>query len=202
MDLIKIGKFISSKRKEKDITQSELAEKLYITDRAVSKWENGICLPDADKLLELGNILDISVNELLNCEDIDMKDYNKKTEELLVELARQEELKNKKLMTSMWTILITSVIFYIAILLLAIKTLEEGVLLGTIICVSTVIFVIAAFIALKFELDAGYYECKKCHHKFIPTYWEALFTMHMSTTRYLKCPECHKRSWAKKVMKK
>ena len=95
MDLIKIGKFISSKRKEKDITQSKLAEMLYITDRAVSKWENGICLPDADKMLDLCNILGISVNELLNGEKIDMKDLNKKTDELLLELAKQEEIKNK-----------------------------------------------------------------------------------------------------------
>ena len=62
-----------------------------------------------------------------------------------------------------------------------------------------IIFLIAGFIALKFELDAGYYECKNCHHKFIPTYKEVMFAMHMSTTRYLKCPKCNKRSWAKKV---
>lgn len=131
-----------------------------------------------------------------------MKEYDKKLEELLLELAKQDELKNKKLMTSMWTILITSVIFYIGILFIAISLLEEGVLLGAIICVSTMIFVIAAFIALKFEVDAGYYECKKCNHKFVPTYKEVLWAMHMSTTRYLKCPECKKRSWAKKVMSK
>lgn len=131
-----------------------------------------------------------------------MKEYDKKTEKLLVELAKQDELKNKKLMTSMWTILITSAIFYVLIFILAINTLDEGVVLGTIICVSTTIFVIAGFIALKFELDAGYYECKKCHHKFIPTYMQVLMAPHMSTTRYLKCPECHKRGWAKKVMAK
>ena len=184
MDLIKIGKFIANCRKEKHLTQEQLAEKLYITDRAVSKWERGLSLPDADKMLELCNILGINVNELLNGEKIDMKNYEKKTEELLVELAKQDELKNKKLMTSMWTILITASTFYIGILLLAVNTLEKGALLGTIICTSTTLFVIAAFIALKFELDAGYYECKKCHHKFIPTYKEAMMAMHMSTTRY------------------
>ena len=89
MDLIKIGKFISSLRKEKNITQELLAQKLYITDRAVSKWERGLSLPDADKMLDLCNILEISVNELLNGERIDMKDYEKKTEELLLELAKQ-----------------------------------------------------------------------------------------------------------------
>ena len=163
---------------------------------------NGKGMPDSSIMLDLCAELKISVNELLSGELIDMKEYDKKTEELLVELAKQDELKNRKLMTSMWTLLITSAIFYIVILLLAVNTLEEGVSLGTIICVSTMIFVIAGFIALKFEVDAGYYECKKCHHKFIPTYKDALFAMHMSTTRYLKCPECHKRSWAKKVMSK
>ena len=202
MDLIKIGKFIAERRKEKKLTQEKLAEKLYITDRAVSKWERGISLPDADKMLDLCNILDINVNELLNGEKIDMKNYEKKTEELLIEMAKQDEIKNKKLITSMWTLLITSAIFYVGILLIAINTLEEGMILGTIICSSTILFVIAGFIALKFEVDAGYYECKNCHHKFIPTYVEALISMHMSTTRYLKCPKCNKRTWSKKVMKK
>lgn len=162
--------------------------------------ETGLSLPDADKMLDLCNMLDINVNELLNGEKIDMKNYEKKTEELLVELAKQDELKNKKLMASMWTILITSALFYVGILLIAVNTLEEGILLGTIICVSTMIFVIAGFIALKFELDAGYYECKKCHHKHVPSYFNILWAPHMSTTRYLKCPKCGKRSWSKKVM--
>ena len=105
-------------------------------------------------------------------------------------------------MASMWTILITNAIFYFGILFLSVNVLEEGILLGTIICISTIIFVTAGFIALKFEVDAGYYECKKCHHKFIPTYKEVMLSAHISTTRYLKCTKCHKRSWAKKVMSK
>ena len=202
MDLLKIGKFIAECRKNKKFTQEQLAEKLYITDRAVSKWERGLSLPDASIMLELCNILDINVNELLNGEKIDMKNYKEKNESLLLELARQEELKNKKLMTSMWIILITNTIFYVGILLLSVNMLEEGLLLGIIIFISTLVFVTAAFIALKFEVDAGYYECKKCHHKFVPTYMEVMITAHLSTTRYLKCPKCYKRSWAKKTMSK
>lgn len=202
MDQIKIGKFIAECRKKNNLTQMQLAEKLNITDRAISKWENGKGMPDSSIMLDLCNELKISVNELLCGEMIEMKEYDKKTEELLVELARQDELKNRKLMTSMWTILVTSTLFYVMILLLAVNIFEEGVLLGTIICTSTIIFVIAGFIALKFELEAGYYECKKCHHKFIPSYKEVMFAMHIVTTRHLKCPKCHKRSWAKKVMSK
>ena len=202
MDLIKIGKFIASCRKNKNITQEQLAEKLYITDRAVSKWERGLSLPDADKMLDLCNILDINVNELLNGEKIDMKDYEKKTEELLLELARQEEVKNKKMMMDMWVISITAVLFYCGILALALYTLEEGTVLGIVISVSTTFLVAILFYALKLEVDAGYYECKNCHHKHVPSYAKVLYAPHMSTTRYLKCPKCGKRTWSKKVMTK
>ena len=67
---------------------------------------------------------------------------------------------------------------------------------------ATIVFLIAGFIALKFEVDAGYYECKKCHHRFTADYKQVLGAIHMGTTRYLKCPECHKRSWTRKVMSK
>ena len=202
MDLVKIGKFIANLRKEKNLTQEELAEKLFITDRAVSKWERGISLPDADKMLDLCNIFGINVNELLIGEKINMKDYNDKTDKLLVELARQEEDKNKKLMAAMWVILIVSSLFYASVIYFAYKALGEGFTYGTVIVVSTIIIVFTWFFALKLEVDAGYYECKKCHHKIKPTYMQALFAPHMSTTRYLKCLECGKRTWHKKSMTK
>ena len=153
-------------------------------------------------MLDLCNILDINVNELLSGEKIDMKDDKRKTEELLLELAKQEELKNKKLMTSMWVILITTALFYIGIMTLACLTLKEGPVLGIVICVSTVVLIIAFFYGLKLEVEAGYYECKACHHRHIPSYLAALNAPHMSTTRYLKCPKCGKRTWSKKVMTK
>ena len=202
MDLIKIGKFIAEKRKNIKLTQQELADKLYVTDRAVSKWERGLSLPDADKMLDLCSILDISVNELLSGEMIDKENYEKKTEELILKLAQQEELKNKKLMTNMWVLLITVFISYIGIITLACTLLEEGITLGTIIFISTAFFVLVAFYALKLEVDAGYYECSKCHHKFIPKYLTAMTAPHVHTTRYMKCPKCNKRTWAKKVMTK
>lgn len=202
MNQVKIGKFIAECRKKNNLTQMQLAEKLNITDRAISKWENGKAMPDSGVMLDLCNELKISVNELLSGEMIDMNNYNEIAEKTLLEMAKKEERQNKRLMTSMWTILITSAIFYIGILLLAVNTLEEGVILGTIICVSTIVFLIAGFIGLKFEVDAGYYECKNCHHKFVPTYKEVMFSTHLATTRHLKCPKCHKRSWAKKVMSK
>ena len=202
MDLIKIGKFIAGLRKNKNLTQEALAEKLYVTDRAVSKWERGLSLPDADKMIDLCNILGINVNELLNGEKIDMKDYEKKTDEILVEMAKQEEIKNKKLIMNMWVIAITAVLFYIGIIILAAKTLDEGPVLGTIIVLSTLVLVIVAFYALKLEVETGYYECNKCHHKHVPNYFVAMICPHINLTRLLKCPKCHKWSWSKKVMTK
>ena len=203
MDLIKIGKFIADCRKEKKITQEQLAEMLYITDRAVSKWERGLSLPDADKMLDLCNILGINVNELLNGEKLDMKNYEKKMEELLVELAKQDELKNKRLITDMWVFTITAFIFYVALIVISCSLLEEGLILGTIICVSTIVFIIVCFYGFKLEVDARYYECKYCHHIFEEkNYFKLLMAPHVGTSRYQKCPKCGKRTMAKKVMKK
>ena len=203
MDLVKIGKFIADCRKNKNITQSELAEKLYITDRAVSKWERGLSLPDADKMLDLCSILGINVNELLNGEKIDMKDYEKKNEELLLELAKQDELKNRRLITDMWVLTITAFIFYVALMLISCILLEEGVVLAIIICVSTAILLAVCFYGFKLEVDAGYYECRHCHHIFEErNYFKLLMAPHAGTSRYQKCPKCGKRSMAKKVMTK
>ena len=203
MDLKKIGKFIANCRKEKKITQEQLAEKLYITDRAVSKWERGLSLPDADKMLDLCNILDISVNELLIGEKINMKDYEKKTNELLVELAKQEELKNKRLITDMWVLTVTAFVFYVALMVISCNLLEEGPILGTIICVSTIVLLVVCFYGFKLEVEAGYYECRHCHHIFEEkNYFKLLMAPHMGTSRYQKCPKCGKRSMAKKVMTK
>ena len=203
MDSIKIGKFIADCRKKKNITQEKLAEKLYITNRAVSKWERGLSLPDADKMLELCNILDINVNELLNGEKIDMENYEKKTEELLIELARQEKIKNKRLITDMWVLTITTFIFYVSLVSMSCILLEKGLILGIIICVSTIVFVIICFYGFKLEVASGYYECKHCHHIFEEkNYFKLLMAPHIGTSRYQKCPNCGKKSMAKKVMSK
>ena len=202
MDLIKIGKFISTKRKEKNLTQEELAEKLLITDRAVSKWERGLSLPDADKMLDLCNILDINVNELLIGEE-NMKDEKKKTDELLIELAKQDELKNKRLITDMWVLTTTAFVFYIALIIISSILLGEGPVLATIVCISTAILLIVCFYGFKLEVDAGYFECRHCHHVFEEkNYFKLLMAPHMGTSRYQKCPKCGKRTFAKKVMTK
>lgn len=202
MDQVKIGKFISAKRKEKNLTQAELAEKLNITDRAISKWETGKGMPDTSIMLDLCEVLSISVNELLSGEVIVMENYNEKAESLLIQMADQEVKKNKSLILAMWTIITTCLISMLSILLFIINTIPKGTVQDIASIITVVLVLIPMFIALRLEVNAGYYECKKCHHRFVPSYNEALFAMHMVTTRHLKCPECGTRSWCKKVMSK
>ena len=86
LNQVKIGRFIADCRKEKHITQAQLAEKLNITNRAVSKWETGKSMPDVSIMVELCGILGITVNELLSGERISMEHYQKKAEKNLIEL--------------------------------------------------------------------------------------------------------------------
>ena len=84
MDQNKSGKFIAEARKEKNMTQQELADKLCVTDRAVSHWENGRRLPDYSLLKELCDILSISINELFAGEKISNENYKEKADENLM----------------------------------------------------------------------------------------------------------------------
>ena len=125
MDQIKIGKFIAECRKKQNLTQGQLAEKLGITDRAVSKWENGRAMPDSSLMLDLCSILKISVNELLSGEVIDMEN-NKKNEQLLLDMAKEVESKNKIIWTSMWVIMGVSMIALLAGIFLTAFLVPEG----------------------------------------------------------------------------
>lgn len=95
MDLIKIGKYIAGKRKALGLTQKELAEKLGMSDKSVSKWECGICLPDVSTYIELCNILGISINEFLAGEDLRKEQIEEKAEINLLQIAKDSK-KNKK----------------------------------------------------------------------------------------------------------
>ncbi|MCR5564918.1 MAG: helix-turn-helix domain-containing protein [Gammaproteobacteria bacterium] len=200
MDQIKIGKFIQEKRKSKNLTQLELAEKLNITDRAISKWECGKSLPDASIMLELCELLSISVNELLTGEELEMKDYDKQAELNLLELKRQKESSDKRLLNmEIVTGVIGTIIFVSAILLAALLDLPTWLRI-VIIAISFVLIFVMCFFLVRIEQVAGYYECKHCHHRYVPTYKQVNLAMHMGRTRYMKCPKCGKKSWQKKVL--
>ena len=202
MNQIKIGRFIADCRKEKELTQIQLAEKLGITDKAVSKWERGIAMPDSSIMLELCGILGISVNELLSGEKISMENNGRNNEQLLLEMTRELERKNKTIWSAMWTIMTVSIIALLASIFIAAFLIPEGVWQLVTILGACVVFLLPCFYALKLEVSVGVYKCKICGHEIVPTYKQALNAPHMWTTRYLNCPQCGKRTWCKKVVKK
>lgn len=200
MNLIKIGKFISLKRKEIGITQSELAEKLMISDRAISKWENGVCLPDASNMPKLCEILNITINDLMSGEVVDMKNNEKKLEENLLEMTKLKEEKDKQLLKLEWVMGYSASISFIALVFVSSYVSMPSYLRVVLIVFGLISFLIAMFFALGIEQKAGYYECKHCHNKYVPSYNKVLWAMHFGRTRYMKCPKCKKYSWQKKVL--
>ena len=202
MDQLKIGKFIADCRKQKNLTQMQLAEKLGITDKAISKWERSIAMPDTSIMLELCDILGISVNELLSGEKISMENNNQKNEQLLLDMAKELEKKNKTIWNAMWIIMTVSILGLIGGLAIIAFFMPEGPWMLVAIISLCVVFLIPCFYALKLEVSVGAYKCKNCGYEIVPTYKQALNAMHRGTTRYLKCPKCNKRTWCKKVLKK
>lgn len=202
MDQVKIGEFISQRRKAAGFTQMQLAERLGITDRAVSKWENGKSLPDSSIMLSLCDILHITVNDLLNGEVVSMENYNENLEKQLLEVIKQKEESDRHLLKLEWVVGILSIlVLFIPIIIASCLELEES--MRVLICFSGIIPAFVGFMfSVKIEQVAGYYECRECKHRYVPTFMAASFSMHMGRTRYMCCPECGKKSWQKKVIEK
>ena len=202
MDQIKIGRFIAECRKNNNLTQMQLAERLGITDRAVSKWENGRAMPDSSIMLELCRELKITVNDLLSGEVVTMDNYNKEMENNLLEMVKAKEEADKRLLTME---IVTGVVCLIpliaAVIVVEVISMKES--LAAIICLTSLIpLLVATPFMIRIEQTAGYYECKKCGHRYVPEYKAVFMAMHYGRTRYMKCPHCRKRSWQKKVISK
>lgn len=202
MEQVKIGKFIASKRKEQGLTQLQLAEKLGITDRAVSKWETGKSLPDASLMPELCKLLKITINDLLCGEVVSVEKYNEKAEKALLEMVKKEEMQNKKLMMYENVIGFGSTISFLIQVLVAVFFVKNTTAQILLFILAFAFLIVGVSFALKIEAETGYYECQKCHNKYVPKYSSVYFAMHLGTTRYMKCPKCGKKSWQKKVMSK
>ena len=200
MDQVKTGKFIADCRKKTNLTQMQLAEKLNITDRAISKWETGKSLPDSSIMLELCDILGISVNDLLCGEIVTMANYNKELENNLLEIIKQKEQADKRLLSIEVFIGITAIIVLFALIFVAAFIQMETWLRISLIVFGFILFWAGCFYALRIEQVAGYYECAHCKHRHVPTYKAVNMAMHMGRTRYIRCPQCGKKSWQKKVL--
>ena len=201
MDQVKTGQFIKAIRKEKNLTQREVAERLNISEKTVSKWETGNGLPEVSLMLPLCELLEISVNELLSGERLDEKQYFEKAEQNIMSLIQEKAEAKKKLIIAFiagFAMLAAGLTIILLAGLLEMQTWLKIVLM----IVGFVIICIGIGIACVLERDAGVYECKHCGERFVPTMNAYLFAPHMRTSRKLRCPKCGKKSYCKKRLSK
>jgi len=147
-------------------------------------------------------LVDISVNELLSGKIIEMENYYESVEKKLLEMVKQKEESDKRLLRAEILIGVLAILpFFIALIITMVVAMEE--LLATVILLASLIpFLIVIPFLIKVEQTAGYYECKRCGERYIPTYKSVFWSRHIGRTRHMKCPKCSKRDWKKKVIGK
>ena len=193
MDQQKIGQFIAEMRKEQGLTQRELAEKLLITDKTVSKWECGKGLPDVSLMMPLCQILKISVNELLTGRRLQSSEYQRNAEKNLMKLINEREHAKR----SLWLGIIALVPAFLAgITLIMIAGYFDLEVWQRIVLILIATLTIAAglTVAVVLEVNSGAFECAKCGKRFMPKMGAYLAGMHTATRRFLKCPYCGEKS--------
>ena len=193
MDQSKTGKFIAQERRVQNLTQRQLADKLAISDKTVSKWECGKGLPEVSLMLPLCEILQITVNDLLSGEKVAEGDYQKKAEENMMDLIR-ENAENKERMTLSIICGVITIIAVCALVMLA-SYLELPAAVRILLLVCAVLTAIAGIgAAARLGVKAGYYECPHCGTLFVPTMSDYVKGWHTLTRRRLTCPTCGKTS--------
>ncbi|MGN0651030.1 MAG: helix-turn-helix domain-containing protein [Oscillospiraceae bacterium] len=201
MDQIKIGRFIAQERKQKSYTQRELAEKLGISDKTVSKWERGNGFPEVSLLLPLCSELDITVNELLTGERLQEAEYKKNAEENMVNLVKEaQESKKKIIMSAMIAllVLIAAVPLFVLAGVLNLEIWLRCVMIG----IGVIVMALGIAIACVLDREAGAFECPECKERFVPDMKDYFMGAHTFTKRKLKCPNCGKSKYCKHVLTK
>lgn len=125
MDLIKIGKYIAGKRKGLGMTQKQVAEKLGMSDKSVSKWERGICLPDVSVYMELCDILGITINEFLAGEDISEDNIIKKSEDNLIQVTKDSKHRQKNLKSIIVVLIIVTLVAVASLGIIVFRNLSQ-----------------------------------------------------------------------------
>ncbi len=199
MNQVLSGRFIASLRKEAKLTQSELAEKLNISDKTVSKWECGGGMPELSLMLPLCEILGITVNELLSGERLSIAAYQKKAEENIMSLL-EENQENKKKFTVSMIMGVTCVIAVVALVMLAafLEIPTAARIAFIVLAVGVMVAGIGA--AAVMDREAGTFECPHCGEHFVPTMKEYVKGYHTFTKRQLTCPKCGERGMCKHVI--
>ncbi len=193
MDQIQIGKFISETRKELRLTQRQLADVLDISDKTVSKWECGKGLPKVSLMLPLCNTLHITVNDLLSGERVSEANYQKKAEENMMNLIKENEENKKKMALSIICGMITIIAVCSLIVIASFIEMPTSIRIMLLVfaLVTAAVGISAACIL---EVRAGYFECPHCGELFVPSMKKYVMGYHTLTRRRLTCPKCGKSS--------
>jgi len=189
MDQIKIGSFIAETRKQKNMTQRQLADALAISDKTVSKWERGLGLPEVSLMLPLCETLGITVNDLLSGQTVTDTDYKKKAEENMMDLMKENQENKQRFALSMVCGVIT--IIAVCSLVVIASYIEMPVyarFLVILFAFATAVIGIGA--AAVLERKAGHFECPHCKTLFVPSMRDYVNGYHTFTKRWLRCPEC------------
>ena len=203
MDQVLIGKFIATERKQKGLTQKQLADELGISNKTISKWETGNGFPEISLLLPLCEHLGITVNELLSAKRLSDSEYKQKAEENMVSMMKEKDANQKIFRLTNIVGALSSIVFIALMMVVSIY----GSVLPKVVSIILVVIAIGVFavglcIATQGERTIGYYKCPDCDEYFVPSYEEYIKGMHFWTTRRLRCPYCNQKVWAKKVMSK
>ena len=131
-----------------------------------------------------------------------MENYNKELENNLLEMIKQKEQADKRLLSVEVFIGITATVVLFALVLLASFVQMSNGLRISLMVLGFILFFAGCFYALRIEQVAGYYACNECGHRYVPTYKAVNMAAHIGRTRYMRCPQCGKKSWQKKVLSK
>lgn len=197
MDQIKTGRFIAEMRKDKSLTQRQLADILCISDKAVSKWETGKGMPEVSLMMPLCEQLGITVNELLSGERLSSNDYKMKAEEIIMDLVREREENKKKIVLGVIVGIITIIGGVTLVTVSGILEMPDWARV-LLIAIGLIVMFGGIGVAAVLDMDAGTFECRHCKTRFVPTAGAYIAGPHTLTTRYLKCPECGKKSYCKR----
>ena len=201
MDQVKTGKFIQKMRKEQQLTQRQITDKLNISDKTVSKWETGNGLPEVGLMLPLCSLLHINVNELLSGERLDEQKYQEKAEVNIMDLLKKKAEAKRKIVILIVQCIMTLLSGITLIMTASFLEMQVWVRI-VLIVIAAAVMVSGIIVACVMEREAGVYECPCCGERFVPTMKEFVSGLHTFTKRKLKCPKCGKVSYCKKKLSK
>lgn len=200
MDTIKIGQFIKSLRKENSLTQREVAERLNVSEKTISKWETGNGMPEVSLMLPLCKLFEISINELLSGERLDEKQYIEKEEENMACLVDRTTPRKKIIISTISCILV--ILSSLALILVSALFITQIWIKLVVIGIALIVVVADISVILLVAVSTEIYSCEKCGEKFVPTLTAYLLAPHTFKRRYLKCPHCGKKSWNNSHLRK